>query len=326
MLVALDTDVFTDVLYADPAVVARLAAVPVAEQVLPVVALEELIRGRFNVVRQAEAGRGRATLEEAYARFQLTVTSTRAFTILPYTVAADGLVRAWRAAKLRIGTRTSASPRSAFFTGPPWRPATPATTPRCPADLRRAELTEPEALMHDHAANQFCRRTRRELLWETGAGFGALGLTGLLHNDPLLASEGPKAVTAFANPMAPKPPMHPAKAKAVIFLFMYGGPSQVDTFDEKPKLAELDGKTIPVKTFGRGGHKNVGRVVGPKFAFKNYGKCGKRVSDLFPNVGQCVDDIAFIHSMYAESPIHGSGLLMMNSGRLLSGSPCLGAG
>ncbi|MDY3553969.1 DUF1501 domain-containing protein [Gemmata sp. JC717] len=180
--------------------------------------------------------------------------------------------------------------------------------------------------MHNNDANQFCRRTRRELLWETGAGFGALGLTGLFHNDRLLANEAPKSAgTTFTNPMAPKAPMYPAKAKAVIFLFMYGGPSQVDTFDEKPELARLDGKTIPVKTFGRGGHKNTGRVVGPKYAFKNYGKCGKRVSDLFPNVGQCVDDIAFIHSMYAESPIHGSGLLMMNSGRLLSGSPCLGS-
>src|SRR5688572_12836673 len=174
---------------------------------------------------------------------------------------------------------------------------------------------------------QFCRRTRREFLWETGAGFGALGLTGLFGNDPLLAgaADGQKTKVKFTNPMAPKPPMFPAKAKAVIFLFMYGGPSQVDTFDEKPELAKLDGKTITVKTFGRGGHKNQGRVVGPKFGFKNYGECGKRVSDIFPHVGSCVDDIAFIHSMYAESPIHGSGLLMMNSGRLLSGSPCLGS-
>src|SRR5262249_59523998 len=68
-----------------------------------------------------------------------------------------------------------------------------------------------------------------------------------------------------------------------------------------------------------------GRVVGPKFSFKQYGQCGKWVSDIFPNVGGCVDDIAFLHGMYAESPIHGSGLLMMNSGRLLSGSPCLGS-
>jgi hypothetical protein len=173
--------------------------------------------------------------------------------------------------------------------------------------------------------NAFCRRTRRELLWETGAGFGALGLAGLLNSDPLLANEAPKGVTKFVNPMAPKKPMYPAKAKAVIFLFMYGGPSHVDTFDHKPELYKLDGKTIPVKTFGRGGKKDGGRVVGPKWQFKPYGKCGKLVSDLFPHVGQRVDDIAFVHSMYAESPIHGSGLLMMNSGRLLSGSPCLGS-
>lgn len=177
--------------------------------------------------------------------------------------------------------------------------------------------------MNDTSA--FCRRTRRELLWETGAGFGALGLAGLLNSDPLLANEVPKGVTRFVNPMAPKKPMYPAKAKAVIFLFMYGGPSHVDTFDHKPELYKLDGKTIPVKTFGRGGHKNGGRVVGPKWQFKPYGRSGKLVSDLFPHVGQRVDDIAFVHSMYAESPIHGSGLLMMNSGRLLSGSPCLGS-
>jgi hypothetical protein len=173
--------------------------------------------------------------------------------------------------------------------------------------------------------NAFCRRTRREFLWETGAGFGALGLAGMLNSDPLLANEAPKGLTKFVNPMAPKKPMYPAKAKAVIFLFMYGGPSHVDTFDHKPELYKLDGKTIPVKTFGRGGKKDGGRVVGPKWQFKPYGKSGKLVSDLFPHVGQRVDDIAFVHSMYAESPIHGSGLLMMNSGRLLSGSPCLGS-
>ncbi len=173
--------------------------------------------------------------------------------------------------------------------------------------------------------NAFCRRTRREFLWEAGAGFGALGLAGMLNSDPLLANEAPKGLTKFVNPMAPKKPMYPAKAKAVIFLFMYGGPSHVDTFDHKPELYKLDGKTIPVKTFGRGGKKDGGRVVGPKWKFKPCGKSGKLVSDLFPHVGERVDDIAFVHSMYAESPIHGSGLLMMNSGRLLSGSPCLGS-
>jgi hypothetical protein len=173
--------------------------------------------------------------------------------------------------------------------------------------------------------SQFCGRTRREFLWQTGGGFAGVALTGLLGESffarQSVAADG---VTQFVNPMTPRKPHYAAKAKSVIFLFMYGGPSHVDTFDYKPDLYPLDGKTIPVKTFGRGGHKNTGRVVGPKWQFKQYGQCGKRVSDLFPNLSTCVDDMAFLHSMYAESPIHGSAMLMMNTGRILSGNPSLG--
>ena len=181
--------------------------------------------------------------------------------------------------------------------------------------------------MSEPRRSQFCGRTRREFLWEAGAGFGSVALTGMLHAENFftrqsVAADGKKA---WVNPMAAKPPQFAPKAKSVIFLFMYGGPSQVDTFDYKPKLYELDGKTIPVKTFGRGGHKNEGRIVGPKWDFKQYGQCGKRVSTLFPNLATCVDDIAFLHAMYAESPIHGSAMLMMNSGRILSGHPALGS-
>ncbi len=175
--------------------------------------------------------------------------------------------------------------------------------------------------------NQFCRRTRREFLWQTGAGFGSVALSAMLSKDSFFT---PRAAAAeglreFINPMAARKPHFPAKAKSVIFLFMYGGPSHIDTFDYKPKLYPLDEKTIEVKTFGRGGHKNQGRVVGPKWQFKQYGQCGKWVSDLFPHLATCVDDMAFLHSMYAESPIHGSAMLMMNSGRILSGHPCLGS-
>jgi hypothetical protein len=177
------------------------------------------------------------------------------------------------------------------------------------------------------ATSQFCGRTRREFLWEAGGGFTSLALTGLLSADGFLAKQAVAADgrSKFVNPMTPKQPHYTAKAKSVIFLFMYGGPSHVDTFDYKPELYPLDGKTIPVKTFGRGGHRNEGRAVGPKWEFKQYGQCGKRVSDLFPHLATCVDDIAFLHSMYAESPIHGSAMLMMNSGRILSGHPCLGS-
>ena len=87
----------------------------------------------------------------------------------------------------------------------------------------------------------------------------------------------------------------------------------------------MDNKTIEVKTFGRGGHKNEGRIVEPRWKFKQYGECGKWVIDLFPHLATCVDDIAFIHSMTADSPIHGSAMLQMNSGKILSGSPCLGS-
>jgi hypothetical protein len=86
-----------------------------------------------------------------------------------------------------------------------------------------------------------------------------------------------------------------------------------------------DNQTVQVKTFGRGGHKNQGRIVEPRWKFKPYGQCGKPVSDLFPHLAQRVDDIAFLHSMTADSPIHGSAMLMMNSGRILSGSPCIGS-
>ncbi|HEU4419024.1 MAG TPA: DUF1501 domain-containing protein [Planctomycetota bacterium] len=174
----------------------------------------------------------------------------------------------------------------------------------------------------NHHLNTFCGRTRREFLWEAGAGFTSIGLVDLLSRDGFF---GPVDGHGSESPLAPKPPHFPARAKAVIFLFMYGGPSQVDTFDYKPKLYPLDGKTIDIDTRGRGGTKNKGRVVGPKWSFRQYGQCGKHVSDLFPHLARCVDDIAFVHSMYADSPLHGSAMLMMNSGRILSGAPCLGS-
>jgi hypothetical protein len=127
------------------------------------------------------------------------------------------------------------------------------------------------------------------------------------------------------NPLAPKDPHFTPKAKRCIFLFMYGGPSQIDTFDYKPNMKGMDNKIVDVKTFGRGGHRNQGRIVEPRWDFKQHGECGQWVSSLFPHLATCVDDIAFLHSMTADSPIHGSAMLMMNSGKILSGSPCLGS-
>lgn len=175
-------------------------------------------------------------------------------------------------------------------------------------------------------SGNFCGRTRREWLWEAGAGFTGVALAGMLDQgfftQQAVAADGE---TQWKNPLAPKPPHFPAKAKSVIFLYMYGGPSQIDTFDYKPTMYGMDNKTVDVKTFGRGGHKNKGRIVEPRWQFKQYGECGKWVSDLFPNLAHCVDDIAFVHSMTADSPIHGSAMLQMNSGKITSGSPCIGS-
>ncbi len=179
-----------------------------------------------------------------------------------------------------------------------------------------------------HPVKGFCGRTnRREFIRDVGGGFAKLALTGMLAKEGFFQSihAAPASTGASLNPLAPKLPPVAAKAKSVIFLFMYGGPSHIDTFDYKPKMYGMDGKTVDVKTFGRGGHKKGGRIVEPKWKFKQYGESGKWVSDLFPHVATCVDDISFIHSMQADSPIHGSAMLMMNSGSLISGKPSLGS-
>src|SRR6266542_4352324 len=136
----------------------------------------------------------------------------------------------------------------------------------------------------------FCGRTRRQFLWEIGGGFTGVALAALLGEDGFLARQALAAdgKTRWQNPPSPKPPLFPAKAKSVIFLYMYGGPSHIDTFDYKPGMKGMDGKTVEVKTFGRGGHRNQGRIVEPKWNFKQYGQCGKWVSDLFPHLATCV--------------------------------------
>lgn len=173
----------------------------------------------------------------------------------------------------------------------------------------------------------FCGRTRREFLWQAGAGFGGTALAGMLGDDGFLTSQSVAAdgVSKWVNPLAPKDPHFDPKATSVIFLYMYGGPSHIDTFDHKPAMTGMDGKTVDVKTFGRGGHKNQGRIIEPRWKFKQHGKSGQWVSELFPHLATCVDDIAFLKSMTADSPIHGSAMLMMNSGKILSGSPCIGS-
>ena len=142
----------------------------------------------------------------------------------------------------------------------------------------------------------------REFLWEIGGGFGSVALAGCWEDGFLgrqaVAADG---VTPFVNPLAPKPPHCPAKAKSVIFLFMYGGPSHVDTFDYKPKLYTLDGKTIAGQDHRPRRQEERRPRRRPEVEVSSqYGQCGKWVSDLFPHLATCVDDIAFIQSMYCR--------------------------
>ena len=144
-----------------------------------------------------------------------------------------------------------------------------------------------------NAPRNFCGRTRREFLWQTGGGFAGTALAAMLGEDGFLGRQAVAAdgKTPWTNPLAPNRSQFQPRAKNVIFLFMYGGPSHIDTFDYKPRMKGMDNKTVNVKTFGRGGHKDKGRIIEPRWEFRPYGECGKPISDLFPHLATCVDDI-----------------------------------
>ncbi len=163
---------------------------------------------------------------------------------------------------------------------------------------------------------------RREMLSQAANGFGAVALAALLQDRAFGADQIPAA--ASQSPMGPRPSHFPAKAKSVIFLFMDGGPSQVDTFDPKPRLAKENGQKIkmdvPPTQFD-----NVGSVLKSPWEFKPYGKSGIPVSELFPNVGQCVDDLCIIRSMVADHSEHTNANYFMHSGLGMQGRPSMGA-
>src|ERR1043165_7536372 len=139
--------------------------------------------------------------------------------------------------------------------------------------------------------------TRRELLQRAGAGFGALGLASILGSEAF-ADEA----AASANPLSPKAPHFRARAKRVIFLFMNGGPSHVDTFDPKPSLAKYAGQSPD--SIKIGDKKNPGKLMASPFTFKPYGKSGIEVTEIYPEVASCIDDICVIRSMYTDNPNH----------------------
>src|SRR5262245_30902459 len=179
--------------------------------------------------------------------------------------------------------------------------------------------------------------SRRELLTRAGGGAGMLALASLLAEEGLLTGSASAADSNNANkssatndpklnPLAPRPAHFPAKAKNIIWLFMNGGPSQVDTWDYKPTLEKMDGKEL------EGFDKNtgfftaqVGPVMKSPFKFAQHGKSGRWVSEIFPNMARHVDEMAFIHSCHTESNNHSPALFMINTGMTRMGFPCVGS-
>ncbi|MBO0700405.1 MAG: DUF1501 domain-containing protein [Zavarzinella sp.] len=160
---------------------------------------------------------------------------------------------------------------------------------------------------------RFGRPSRREVLSRAANGFGAVALAGLLA-DEARGTDG-------------KPVRHhPAKAKAVIFLYMDGGPSQIDTFDYKPLLEKYDGKD-PHSVFQvePTQFNNVGKVMASPWKFKRHGECGQWVSELFPHVAKCVDDLAVLRSLTSKFPEHTSANYFLHTGTGVQGRPSMGA-
>jgi hypothetical protein len=172
-----------------------------------------------------------------------------------------------------------------------------------------------------------CRRfisppiSRRDMLARCANGFGAVALAALLGEEAYGADVTSKR---DVDPMAPKPTHYPAKAKSVIFLFMDGGPSQVDTFDPKPRLDREHGQPIKMKVEPTQ-FNNVGKVLKCPWKFQNRGESGIPVSDLFPNIGAHVDEMAIVRSMVSNFSEHTAANYFMHTGNGLQGKPSHGA-
>jgi len=173
-----------------------------------------------------------------------------------------------------------------------------------------------------HNCNNFMPTySRRDMLRASANGFGMLALADLLTDS------GKAALAADAltdNPLAPKPPHYEAKAKRVIFLFMHGGPSQVDTFDHKPLLTRDDGKPLPFDK-PRVFSSQTGNLLKSPWKFKQHGQAGTWVSELFPNVAKHVDDLCMINSMYGSNSRHGGALLELHTGSDTFVRPSMGS-
>jgi hypothetical protein len=165
--------------------------------------------------------------------------------------------------------------------------------------------------------------SRRDFLTRVGGGFGMIALAGLLEQEQARGNWSPPTP---ARPLAPRPGHHAAKAKNVIWLFINGGPSHVDTWDYKPELQRRDGQELAGFDRNTGFFRDqVGPIMRSPFRFRQAGQCGKYVSEIFPNLARHVDKMAFIHSLWTDSNNHSPALMKINTGFTRMGFPCAGA-
>ncbi len=172
-----------------------------------------------------------------------------------------------------------------------------------------------------------CGQSRREFVWEMGAGFAGLALSSLLQGEGFFARHARANESVAPNsPLAPKPTHFPTRAKSVIFLMMNGGPSHIDTFDYKPELAKYAGKPLPEgKKFTNSGNRKMGYLTPAWRPFRPGGQSGLMISDYFPRVREHADKLAMIRSCHTDSHAHGSALVAMNTGKTFIGRPSLGS-
>lgn len=161
---------------------------------------------------------------------------------------------------------------------------------------------------------------RRQMLTQTGTGLGLIGLHGLLSD----AAESSKGTTSIPSPLAPRTSHFPAKAKHVVHIYLNGGPSQVDLFDEKPMLAKYDGKPLPSDS-KLSTERQTGAALASPFKFSRYGESGINISEVFAKTAQHADDMCFIRSMHANTPNHEQSMRLMNCGDERLSRPSLGA-
>lgn len=166
--------------------------------------------------------------------------------------------------------------------------------------------------------------SRRQLLQTSAIGFGNLALNALLADETASARAASPMAPNDRNPLAARPPHFPARAKRVIFLFMKGGPSQVDTFDYKPRLQTDDGRPLPFDK-PRVQFAPTGNLLRSPWRFRPHGESGILVSSLFPHVAQCVDDLCILNSLHGTNAAHGGALLRLHTGSDNFVRPSMGA-